>query len=1151
MAVTFNSTFPSIEAIRIAFGKIGDPYLAVTNALNDMNVAADNTDTAQLRTTPSNDTYTILLQNGDAYKLTGSGLQGFAPVVTNVLYTYSDGATVSMFADGTDLTYSILGSELYGSINKLIINDGQGTKVTLLGTGEIAFGVDDFESFTSNTITIEKNGVVLQLNGTLTFTGGINNFAGTITGFTLTSGNSTVTMAGLSINSNQFDTLTGDTFLDTLLIGNDSLEGNASNNTILGLAGNDTLKGLGGNDTLDGGAGADTMDGGIGNDTYIVDNVNDVVNESVSGSSGGNDTVKITSNISSWVLASGANIENIDASALTSAIDITGNDVINTLTGGSNNDTLSGNVGNDTLLGNNGDDVLNGGDDNDKLTGGLGNDTLNGDDDDDSLDGSAGDDSLLGGLGNDILIGGLGADTLAGGDGDDAYTVTLLKTDISAVAPEDTITELEDEGTDTIKFTGSLSLTSAATLDMADPLFDNIENLDISGTASTKLNITGNDLDNYLVGNAAANILDGDEGDDTLEGAVDNDTLIGGDGNDLYIINAIGDVVQETGTVNSDDDTIQGSISIDLANYTNIEHITLSGTAALTAKGNTSANIITGNTGANKLAGLDGMDTLYADAGNDLLEGGNDNDTLLGGAGNDTLDGGSGADSMDGGIGNDTYIVDDENDVVNESVTGSAGGTDTVKIANTYSSASWALASGSNIENVDASGLDAFTSLNIIGNEFANTFTGGAGDDTLDGAEGIDNLKGGVGNDLYIVDLKTTGSGLKIVGSLEDTVTELVNQGNEDTIELRGGDTITKISTIVLGANIENIDASATNIALLNLTGNIGYNTITGNDANNTLLGLAGNDTLYGEIGHDSLDGGVGDDILNGGEGNDTLVGGTGIDNLVGSDGNDTYVINLRLNGLVAELEDTISENGTDEDDIVKLAGSLKLTTANKLVLTLTDVQFDGVEHIDASGTSSTLIDLTGNEQDNYLTGNSAANTLEGLAGNDTLDGGLGNDTLIGGDGNDLYIVNAIGDVVTESGTISSASDTIQGSISLNLASYANIEHITLTGITAINATGNSGANILLGNNGANILDGGAGADTMVGGAGNDTYRVDDVGDEVIESLAGGTDTVIISAEFDDISGDGYTLSENVEHLNASAYVNGIELTGNALANTI
>ncbi len=40
--------------------------------------------------------------------------------------------------------------------------------------------------------------------------------------------------------------------------------------------------------------------------------------------------------------------------------------------------------------------------------------------------------------------------------------------------------------------------------------------------------------------------------------------------------------------------------------------------------------------------------------------------------------------------------------------------------------------------------------------------------------------------------------------------------------------------------------------------------------------------------------------------------------------------------------------------------------------------------------------------------------SITGGAGNDVLDGGAGADTLIGGAGNDTYIVDVVGDVVTE-----------------------------------------------------------------------------------------------------------------------------------------
>jgi Ca2+-binding RTX toxin-like protein len=123
--------------------------------------------------------------------------------------------------------------------------------------------------------------------------------------------------------------------------------------------------------------------------------------------------------------------------------------------------------------------------------------------------------------------------------------------------------------------------------------------------------------------------------------------------------------------------------------------------------------------------------------------------------------------------------------------------------------------------------------------------------------------------------------------------------------------------------------------------------------------------------------------------------------------------------------------------------------------------------------------------------------TLVGNAGADTLDGGTGTDSLVGGTGNDTYVIDSAGDRVSEFG--GDADDRIIASISIDLTAinpitntplYANIEHVTLTGGAALNATGSDSANMLIGNGGNNIPDGGAGNDTLIGGAGNDTLSV-------------------------------------------------------------
>ncbi|MDP3688644.1 MAG: putative Ig domain-containing protein, partial [Sulfurimicrobium sp.] len=265
--------------------------------------------------------------------------------------------------------------------------------------------------------------------------------------------------------------------------------------------------------------------------------------------------------------------------------------------------------------------------------------------------------------------------------------------------------------------------------------------------------------------------------------------------------------------------------------------------------------------------------------------------------------------------------------------------------------------------------------------------------------------------------------------------------------------------------------------------------------SNLTLNGTSGVDTLNGGAGDDTLIGLGGNDVLNGNAGNDRLDGGTGSDKMLGGAGNDTYVVSVST--------DVITEN-TDEG-IDSVESSVTHTLAAN------------VENLTLTGTSA--IKATGNTLDNILTGNSAANTLSG---------GTGADTLIGGAGNDTYVVDNILDVVTEN--LNEGTDLVQSSVTHTLA--ANVENLTLTGTTAIDATGNTLDNVLTGNSAVNTLTGGAGndrldgkagADKMFGGTGDDTYVVNVSTDAITENADEGIDSVESSVT--------HTLAANVENL--------------------
>jgi serralysin len=104
---------------------------------------------------------------------------------------------------------------------------------------------------------------------------------------------------------------------------------------------------------------------------------------------------------------------------------------------------------------------------------------------------------------------------------------------------------------------------------------------------------------------------------------------------------------------------------------------------------------------------------------------------------------------------------------------------------------------------------------------------------------------------------------------------------------------------------------------------------------------------------------------------------------------------------------------------------------------------------------------------------------------------------LNGGAGNDIYIINAA--TVTYTEAAGGGIDTIRTSVTLAPLA-ANFEHLTLTGSSAINGTGNTVANIITGNSNNNILNGLGGIDTLIGGDGDDQL----IGDAGADALTGG-----------------------------------------------
>ena len=742
---------------------------------------------------------------------------------------------------------------------------------------------------------------------------------------------------------------------------------------------------------------------------------------------------------------------------------------------------------------------------------------------------------LIGNSGDNSLDGITGADTMVGGAGNDFYRVD----DVG-----DVVTELLNEGTDTVQ--SSISYTLSA----------NVENLTLTGSAN--FSGTGNGLDNVIIGNIGDNVLTGGLGNDTLDGGLGADTMVGGTGNDTYIVNVAGDVVTEA--LNEGTDTVRSSIAYTLG--ANVENLTLTGSGNIAGTGNELANVIAGNSGNNLLDGGTGADTAVytttlaladvvfnAPAGTWTVTGGS-------AGGNDTL---SGIEFIQHAGGRFVLIDPDvaHGGFVDLQAAIDAGAFtqpgDTILFATAPTAPlDIELSTDDDLDFTIPYNVD--TTVKVTGTGTAHVTTG-SGDDFIVTGSGADTIHTGGGNDIVqagggddeIVGGQGGGDDIYDGGSGDNTVS-YPSATNSITVDLRlddrseqaanGGGTIGDLlesaeppydPDLQVGY-AQGVDIGTdVLINIQNVNGGAGNDTIFGNDNANIISGAGGNDTIDAGAGDDTILYTVGDgvDIIDGGANTpdgDTLA-------VSGTAGDDIIDVVLDVSGVVSSIEGMTPDNVEvyTVDGLGQGANGDTLSYAGTTAFGVT-VDLGAV-----TPTADGFASVAGIEN---VVGGSLGDSLTGNSGNNTLDGGLGADTLVGGAGNDTYFVDDVGDGVTEA--LNEGTDTVQSSIGYVLG--GNVENLTLTGAGNINGTGNELANTITGNSGNNRLDGDTGADTMIGGLGNDTYVVDDAGDVVTEGASAGTDTVESSI--------GYVLGADLENLTltGSANING---TGNSADNTL
>lgn len=336
-----------------------------------------------------------------------------------------------------------------------------------------------------------------------------------------------------------------------------TLTGNEFNNIIIGTDFNDVLNGQGGYDQLRGGLGTDQMDGGDGDDWFFVDDAGDIVRE---GAGEGHDRVFAST---SYTLTTGSEVEvlSTDNNVGTTAINLKGNELTQTIYGNDGSNLLDSAAGDpDLLIGRFGNDsylIRNAGDSVAELTGqgtdqvfasvsyvlkaGVSVETL-------STSSSAGT-GAINLTGNELaqtIIGNDGANILDSGTGANDVMIGRLGNDTYIVRNAgDSITETAGQGTDRVL--AGVSYTLAAGV--------SVENLSTDSTPGTSdINLTGNEQIQTVVGNA---------GDNLLYGRLGNDLLIGGGGNDKFAFDTALNAATNLDTIN---DFVVGSDQVQLDN---------------------------------------------------------------------------------------------------------------------------------------------------------------------------------------------------------------------------------------------------------------------------------------------------------------------------------------------------------------------------------------------------------------------------------------------------------------------------------------------------------------------------------------------------------------------------------------------------------
>jgi Ca2+-binding RTX toxin-like protein len=609
--------------------------------------------------------------------------------------------------------------------------------------------------------------------------------------------------------------------------------------------------------------------------------------------------------------------------------------------GGAGNDSITGGAGNDQLFGQSGNDTLNGKGGFDFLFGGSDNDVLIGGDDDDQMFGESGDDRMIWNPGDDTDLheGGAGNDTteVNGGDGAEVFTATANGTRVR--------------------------------FDRLDPAPFSI---DIGTTENLVVNMNGGNDSFSTTGDLASLIkvtVDGGAGDDTILGSNGNDVLIGGVGND-FIDGQQGNDRAELGAGN---DVFQWDPG--------------DGSDTVEGGGNVDTMLFNGSGGAERFEALanGGRARFTRDLGNIAMDL-NDVETIelnaLGGIDTATVNDLTGTEvelvdiDLAGTIGGNAG-----DGAADEVIVNASNAADTIQVVRDGTSiAVLGLAAEVRIANAEGArdkltinglgGNDRISATTLPADTIGLTVDGGAGNDTIHGSQGGDDLRGGVGNDFIFGD---DGDDVARLGAGND-VFQWDPGDDNDTVEGEAGTD----ELLFNGANVaENVTITA-NGERATFFRDVAAVTMDLNDVERITFNALG-----------------------------------GVDNIVVGDmsGTDVNRVSVNLGG-DDNAADTLTSNGSSGNEAINVATSGALTTVSGLAaqLRITGAAANdqevlivngqgGNDTINASGLQANLFNFVAN-------GGAGVDSFIGSAGDDLFNGGDGDDRAVMGSGNDTFVWN-------------------------------------------------------------------------------------------------------------------------------------------------